>query len=185
MSNIALSWAYRCHVGNAPAKAILVYLADRAGDDGTAAFPKVETIEQVTEFSHSTVRRSLKLLQERGFIRKGDQRYARIGRNGRDRLSQYCQVVWDLNVESDPATLAWIEETHASEYDPATMGDENPAASIVPDNKETKGLVVENVGNKPFSSSATVTPLDYSTQTGEVSDDGPAVSEGHPPAGSQ
>lgn len=58
MSNIALAWAYKCHVGNASAKAILVYLADRANDDGTAAFPKVETIEQVTEFSHSTVRGS-------------------------------------------------------------------------------------------------------------------------------
>ena len=38
MSNIALSWAFRCHVGNASAKAVLVYLADRASDDGTAAF---------------------------------------------------------------------------------------------------------------------------------------------------
>lgn len=37
MSNIALSWAFRCHVGNASAKAVLVYLADRASDDGTAA----------------------------------------------------------------------------------------------------------------------------------------------------
>ena len=42
MSNIALSWAFRCHVGNASAKAVLVYLADRASDDGTAAFPKIE-----------------------------------------------------------------------------------------------------------------------------------------------
>ena len=30
MSNIALSWAFKCHVGNASAKAVLVYLADRA-----------------------------------------------------------------------------------------------------------------------------------------------------------
>ena len=37
MSNIALSWAFKCHVGNASAKAVLVYLADRADDDGTAA----------------------------------------------------------------------------------------------------------------------------------------------------
>ena len=76
MSNIALSWAFRCHVGNASAKAVLVYLADRASDDGTAAFPKIETIVNVTELSERTVRSSLKLLQERGFIRRGDQRYA-------------------------------------------------------------------------------------------------------------
>ena len=83
MSNIALSWAFRCHVGNASAKAVLVYLADRASDDGTAAFPKIETIVNVTELSERTVRSSLKLLQERGFIRRGDQRYARLGKGGR------------------------------------------------------------------------------------------------------
>ena len=40
MSNIALSWAFKCHVGNASAKAVLVYLADRADDDGTAAIQR-------------------------------------------------------------------------------------------------------------------------------------------------
>ena len=179
MSNIALSWAYRCHVGNAPAKAILVYLADRASDDGTAAFPKIETIEQVTEFSHSTVRRSLKLLQERGFIRKGDQRYARIGKNGRDRLPQYCQIVWDLAIESDPATLAWVEKTHASEYDPKTMGDEDPTAKLVPVNAETEGLINETVGTKPDSSSVTVTPLE-NTDPQTLGEPIPAVSQWHP-----
>ena len=95
MSNIALSWAFKCHVGNASAKAVLVYLADRADDDGSAAYPKIETIVNVTELSERTVRSSLKLLQERGFIRRGDQRYARLGKGGRNRLPQYCQVVWD------------------------------------------------------------------------------------------
>ena len=102
MSNIALSWAFRCHVGNASAKAVLVYLADRADDDGTAAYPKIATIVAVTELSERTVRTALKTLQERGFIRRGDQRYARLGKGGRNRLPQYCQIVWDLAVESDP-----------------------------------------------------------------------------------
>ena len=35
---------------------VLVYLADRASDDGTAAFPKIETIVNVTELSERTVR---------------------------------------------------------------------------------------------------------------------------------
>ena len=85
MSNIALSWAFRCHVGNASAKAVLVYLADRADDDGTAAYPKIATIVNVTELSERTVRAALKTLQERGFIRRGDQRYARLGKGGRTR----------------------------------------------------------------------------------------------------
>ncbi|WP_367908863.1 helix-turn-helix domain-containing protein [Bifidobacterium breve] len=91
MSNIALSWAFKCHVGNASAKAVLVYLADRADDDGTAAYPKIATIVNVTELSERTVRAALKTLQERGFIRRGDQRYARLGKGGRNRLPQYCQ----------------------------------------------------------------------------------------------
>ena len=122
MSNIALSWAFKCHVGNASAKAVLVYLADRADDDGTAAYPKIATIVAVTELSERTVRTALKTLQERGFIRRGDQRYARLGKGGRNRLPQYCQIVWDLAVESDPSTLKWIGETHTAERDPATMG---------------------------------------------------------------
>ena len=122
MSNIALSWAFKCHVGNASAKAVLVYLADRADDDGTAAYPKIATIVNVTELSERTVRTALKTLQERGFIRRGDQRYARLGKGGRNRLPQYCQIVWDLAVESDPSTLEWIKETHTAEHDPKTMG---------------------------------------------------------------
>ena len=134
MSNIALSWAFKCHVGNASAKAVLVYLADRADDDGTAAYPKIATIVNVTELSERTVRTALKTLQERGFIRRGDQRYARLGKGGRNRLPQYCQIVWDLAVESDPSTLEWIKETHTAEHDPKTMGNTvDPAASTIMD----------------------------------------------------
>lgn len=132
MSNIALSWAFKCHVGNASAKAVLIYLADRADDDGTAAYPKIATIVNVTELSERTVRAALKTLQERGFIRRGDQRYARLGKGGRNRLPQYCQIVWDLAVESDPSTLEWIRETHTAERDPMTMsGTVDPAASTI------------------------------------------------------
>ena len=155
MSNIALSWAFKCHVGNASAKAVLIYLADRADDDGAAAYPKIATIVNVTELSERTVRTALKTLQERGFIRRGDQRYARLGKGGRNRLPQYCQIVWDLAVESDPSTLEWIRETHTTERDPMTMsGTVDPAASIVTENGESKDIPPENVGPKPFSSTA-------------------------------
>lgn len=161
MSNIALSWAFKCHVGNASAKAVLVYLADRADDDGSAAYPKIETIVNVTELSERTVRSSLKLLQERGFIRRGDQRYARLGKGGRTRLPQYCQIVWDLAVESDPATLTWIKETHAAEQDISTMSETvAPEAGIVPENDESKDVLPENVGTEPISSSANLAGLE-------------------------
>lgn len=155
MSNIALSWAFKCHVGNASAKAVLIYLADRADDDGTAAYPKIATIVNVTELSERTVRAALKTLQERGFIRRGDQRYARLGKGGRNRLPQYCQVVWDLAVETDPSTLTWIKETHTAEQDPMTMsGTVDPAASIVTENGESKDVLPENVETRPIPSTA-------------------------------
>ena len=155
MSNIALSWAFKCHVGNASAKAVLVYLADRADDDGTAAYPKIATIVNVTELSERTVRTALKTLQERGFIRRGDQRYARLGKGGRNRLPQYCQIVWDLAVESDPSTLTWIKETHTAEQDPMTMsGTVDPSASTIMENGESKDIPPENVETKPIPSTA-------------------------------
>ena len=160
MSNIALSWAFRCHVGNASAKAVLVYLADRADDDGTAAYPKIKTIVNVTELSERTVRNALKTLQERGFIRRGDQRYARLGKGGRNRLPQYCQIVWDLAVETDPATLEWIRETHTAEQDLATMDKTvDPAATTVTENGESRDVLPENAGTKPFSSTANLAGL--------------------------
>ena len=161
MSNIALSWAFKCHVGNASAKAVLVYLADRADDDGTAAYPKIATIVNVTELSERTVRTALKTLQERGFIRRGDQRYARLGKDGRNRLPQYCQIVWDLAVESDPSTLEWIKETHTAEHDPKTMGNTvDPAASTIMENGESKDVTPENAGTKPIPSTANLAELE-------------------------
>jgi len=161
VSNIALSWAFKCHVGNASAKAVLVYLADRADDDGTAAYPKIATIVNVTELSERTVRTALKTLQERGFIRRGDQRYARLGKGGRNRLPQYCQIVWDLAVETDPTTLTWIGETHTAEHDPMTMGNTvDPASSTVMENGESKDVTPENVGTKPISSTANLAGLE-------------------------
>lgn len=166
MSNIALSWAFKCHVGNASAKAVLVYLADRADDDGTAAYPKIATIVNVTELSERTVRTALKTLQERGFIRRGDQRYARLGKGGRNRLPQYCQIVWDLAVESDPSTLEWIKETHTAEHDPKTMGNTvDPAASTIMENGESKDVTPENVGTKPISSTANLAGLENDSET--------------------
>ena len=161
MSNIALSWAFKCHVGNASAKAVLVYLADRADDDGTAAYPKIATIVNVTELSERTVRTALKTLQERGFIRRGDQRYARLGKGGRNRLPQYCQIVWDLAVETDPSTLKWIGETHTAERDPATMGKTvDPEAGTVFENGESEDVLPENVGTKPIPSTANLAGLE-------------------------
>lgn len=115
VSNQCTAWAQRCKVGSGPAKAVLAYLADRASDDGTGAYPKVRTICEVTEFSERTVRSALKLLEQRGFIRPGDQRHAALGRGGRTRPKQYRATVWDLCVDHDPEVLNFLERTHREE----------------------------------------------------------------------
>lgn len=94
MGNVVLTWAWKCHVGNALAKAMLVYLADRAGEDGSATYPKIDMIMRVAELEESIVRKVLKLLQECGFVCRGDQRYG----------ISTCS--------KSPATFDWYEDMH-------------------------------------------------------------------------
>lgn len=96
MSNQALTWAYGLHLGSAPQKAVLLYLADRAQPDGTVARPSVATIVTATEFCESAVRKALSALEKRGLIRRGDQRHAALGREGSIIPANRRAVVWDL-----------------------------------------------------------------------------------------
>lgn len=89
MSTQCTAWAYRCKVGNPTAKAVLVYLADRASDDGTGAWPKISTICQVTKYKRRSVQLALKYLEEHGFIHPGDQRHSALASRGRTRPPQY------------------------------------------------------------------------------------------------
>ena len=127
------------------------------------------------------MRTALKTLQERGFIRRGDQRYARLGKGGRNRLPQYCQIVWDLAVESDPSTLEWIKETHTAEHDPKTMGNTvDPAASTIMENGESKDVLPENAGTKPIPSTANLAGLEKRPEPALQIPAGPALRELHP-----
>ncbi len=96
MSNQALTWAYGLHLGSAPQKAVLLYLADRAQPDGAVARPSVATIVTATEFCESAVRKALSALEKRGLIRRGDQRHAALGREGSIIPANRRAVVWDL-----------------------------------------------------------------------------------------
>lgn len=78
MSFIAISWVNNLLVGNAPAKAILLFFA-------THNFPKpgfyfkLETIVKKTEYSIATVKRSIRLLEDKKLIMK-EERYDDTGR---------------------------------------------------------------------------------------------------------
>lgn len=98
MSNQALTWAFGLSLGSAAQKAVLLYLADAAHDDGTCAWPSVIKIRVATELSERAVRSALKALQERGLIELGDQRHAALGRNGTTVPLNRRSKVWDLRL---------------------------------------------------------------------------------------
>lgn len=98
MSNQALTWAFGLSLGSAAQKAVLLYLADAAHDDGTCAWPSVIKIRVATELSERAVRSALKALQERGLIVLGDQRHAALGCNGTTVPLNRRSKVWDLRL---------------------------------------------------------------------------------------
>lgn len=115
MSNQALTWAYGLYLGSAPQKAVLLYLADRAREDGTCAWPSVMHISVVTELSVSSVKTALRKLRERGLIVPGDQRHAALGRNNtiipRNRRSK----VWDLRLNMPIDQMGGVESAEEVE----------------------------------------------------------------------
>ena len=95
MSVAAVDWALRrAPVGaDASARLVLVYLADRADDEGRDAFPSIVTLVEQSHLSRSTIKRILRRLEERGLISRGDQ--LKVAHYRIDRRP----VVWDLHVE--------------------------------------------------------------------------------------
>lgn len=95
MSLKAILWALEDAPVDDPASAlILVALADRASDDGTAAFPSHEWLAQRGRCSKSTVKRRLGRLESAGVIERGDQALLESSRIPSDRRP----VVWNLNL---------------------------------------------------------------------------------------
>ena len=95
MSVAAVDWALRrAPVGaDASARLVLVYLADRADDEGRDAFPSIATLVEQSHLSRSTIKRILRRLEEQGLISRGDQ--LKVAHYRIDRRP----VVWDLHVE--------------------------------------------------------------------------------------
>ncbi|MFJ2477743.1 helix-turn-helix domain-containing protein [Streptomyces sp. NPDC087659] len=70
--------------------AVLMMLAEKAGEDGCSSFPSRQTISERTRVDPRTVLRALQRLEERRLIAKGDQRAAEYLRKDRR------PVVYDL-----------------------------------------------------------------------------------------
>lgn len=93
MSLKALTWVMeRAPVDDPTSLLILYALADRAHDDGTAAWPSQEWIAKRARCSDRTVRRVLGKLEASGVIQKGDPRHVAHIREDRR------PTVWNLSL---------------------------------------------------------------------------------------
>ena len=90
MSLKAMLWVLEEAPVDAPYLPILFALADRAGDDGTAAWPSREWLAERARCSVRTVQRHLGALEEAGVIRRGDQELVSHIRADRR------PIVWDI-----------------------------------------------------------------------------------------
>src|SRR5699024_1831151 len=102
MSLRAIIWVMEdAPVENHGELAVLYALADRAHDDGTAAYPSQEWISHRARCADRTVRRHLKKLEEREVIRRGDQSL----------VSHYPvnrrPIVWNLNYRAVRPDNRW------------------------------------------------------------------------------
>lgn len=97
-------WALtKAPVADPVARLVLVGLANHAGPDGRGARPRQATLAEYVGVSTRTVRTKLRLLEDLGLIREGDQRtVAHLDANRRP-------VVWDL----DTTQVRGAEDTSA------------------------------------------------------------------------
>ena len=181
MSNQSTAWAQRCKVGNPVAKSVLLYLADCSHDDGTCAYPRVAQIMAVTEYGERSVRAALKLLEERGYIRRGDQRHSALVKGGGIRKKQYRQIVWDLCVEKDPSVLAYVETTH---IEPADSVEQPAAVSSAVDSSAASHAGLENTdaGSQPCTSCTSISAPHAPHIEPSNSNHYPSAPTGHLPA---
>lgn len=95
MSIKAMTWAMQeAPVEDAGPAHVLLVLADHANDDGTGAFPSVDTIAWKTRMGERTVQRHLRALEKQGLIRKGNQKLAELYIEREDRRP----TVYDLDL---------------------------------------------------------------------------------------
>lgn len=94
MSIRYVDWALR----EAPTKdstetLVLVGLANHVSDNGTGAYPSVNTLSKYAKCSERTIQRKLRDLEEAGVISRGDQRSVAHHRSDRR------PVVYDINIK--------------------------------------------------------------------------------------
>ena len=142
MSLKAIIWVMEdAPVENHGELAVLYALADRANDDGTAAYPSQEWISYRARCADRTVRRHLKKLEERGVIRRGDQSL----------VSHYPvnrrPIVWDLDYRAVRPDNRWPDNISG-----------RTIRAVRPDNPDTLAGQSEQLGRTGVSDKPSYKP---------------------------
>lgn len=102
MSVEAFSWALKQQAVTDPAaRAVLFGLANHANHEGRHAFPSVDLVCRYTGLSPRTVKAKLRLLQEKGLIRKGNQKIAAAVIDRADRRPVVYDLVLTMGLEEE------------------------------------------------------------------------------------
>lgn len=109
MSFQALSWAYGLSLGSAPQKAVLIYLAQFAHEDGTCTWPSVLNIQVATELSERAVRKALRELRDKGLIALGDRELAAVDFHGGVVPVNRRPKVWTLRLDASTESFNGVE----------------------------------------------------------------------------
>ena len=142
MSLKAIIWVMEdAPVENHGELAVLYALADRANDDGTAAYPSQEWVSYRARCTDRTVRNHLKNLEGREVIRRGDQ--SLVGHFPVNRRP----IVWDLNYRA-VRPENWCPENISG----------RKIGAVRPENPDTLTGKSEQLGRKPVSDKPSYKP---------------------------
>jgi len=123
MSWSALDWASKQKTGNGTNKLVLLSLSNYA-DDNNTCFPSFKTLVKITELSRSTIIRSLKQLELKGFI-SIQERFQDINNSKRQTSNLYT-----LHIGYQIDTTQYQNETpSSSEKKPQLTSNNKPLYS--------------------------------------------------------
>ena len=144
MSLKAIIWVMEdAPVENQGELAVLYALADRANDDGTAAWPSQEWMAERARCTDRTVRNHLSELERRGVIRRGDQKLV-------SHLSlRRKPVVWDLNLSMRREDL--VQENFSA-------SENRKVGTLKPESWDAKTGKLGQQKRKPVSDKPSVNP---------------------------
>ncbi|RTR01964.1 DnaT-like ssDNA-binding domain-containing protein [Halomonas nitroreducens] len=145
MSVEATTWALHQQAVTDPgARAVLFGLANHANHEGRHAFPSVDLLRRYTGLGRRTVIAKLKLLQDKGLIRKGNQRVAAAIIDRADRRP----TVYDLALGMGLEELEPIGDEQAPDMPP------EPGANSAPRGNDSRGAQAAPRGDSGLQDSA-------------------------------